>query len=189
VAIYNISSSQGGRCYISADVKAKQQVSSGGLGSGPAPEFCAGPTSPLSRSLSIRARCVFYRREHGLRLLEYLSAPSLNTTRTCWPNIAVSRCINLKSLASDRNNTSPADCVREQTTPTPWYGRTAALSGRLSPACNGRRCCATSLRKNNMRIQHTHQANNALHAVNVLRPSTRLSCYRINILIRARDIR
>jgi hypothetical protein len=174
---------------IFADVKAKQQVSSSGLGSGPAPEFCAGPTSPLSRSLSIRARCAFYRREHELRLLEDLSAPILNTTRTCWPSSAVSRCISLKSLASDRNNTSPADCVREQTTPTPWYGRTAALSCRLSPTCNGRRCCATSLRKNNMRIQHTHQANNASHAVNVLRPSTRLSCYRISISIRARNIR
>lgn len=187
MAIYDISSSQGGR-YIFADVKAKQQVSSGGLGSGPAPEFCAGPTSPLSRSLSIRARCVFYRREHGLRLLEDLSAPILNTTSTCWPNTVVLRCITLKSLAIGRNNTAPADCAHAQMTPTPWHGRTDALSGRLSPACNRRRCCATSLRKNKMRIQHTHQAYSASHAVNVLRPSTRLSCKLISILIRARNI-
>lgn len=96
---------------IFADVKAKQQVSSSGLGSGPAPEFCAGPTSPLSRSLSIRARCAFYRREHGLRLLEDLSAPILNTTRTCWLSSAVSRCIKVLRAWLPTGETRPRQTV------------------------------------------------------------------------------
>ena len=48
----------------------------------------------------------FYRREHGLRLLEELSAPVLNTTQTYCPSAAVSQCTTIKSLATDRNNTS-----------------------------------------------------------------------------------
>lgn len=182
-----ISSSQRGRCSLYVDVKAKQQVSSGGLGSGPAPEFCAGPTSPLSRSLSIRARCAFYRREHGLRLLEELSTPISNTTRTCWPNTAVSHCKTIKSLATDRNNiTRQTVYVSNGTDSMVWPERTTALTGRLSPICNRRRCCATCLRENNVRIQHTHQANNASDAVNVLRPRTRLSCHHLNTFSRAK---
>lgn len=60
---------------MSVDVKSKQQVSSGGLGSGPAPEFCAGPTSPLSRSLSTRARCALSR-----------TFTDVNTDSDCWKN-------------------------------------------------------------------------------------------------------
>ena len=178
---------------IIADVKAKQQVSSRGLGSGSAPEFCARPTSPLSRSIIHQsAVCpleVFCRREHGLRLLEELSAPVLNTTQILWPNAAVSHCITIKSLATERNNTSRQTVYVSKRHRLHGPERAAASTGRLSRICNKRRCCATSLRQKNVRIQHTHQANNASDAVNVLRPSTRLLCYCLNISIRARSRR
>ena len=74
----------------------------------------------------------FYRREHGLRLLEELSASVLNATQIRCRRAAVSKCMSIKSLATDRNNTSRQTVYEGKRHRLHGPKCTAALTGRTA---------------------------------------------------------
>lgn len=147
---------------------------------------CRRPTSPLSRSFPSDRGAPSTDVNTDSDCWKNLSAPISNTTRGFWLDNLVSLCIDVKSLATDRNDTSRQTAyTSDETDSAVWPERPAALTGRLSPKFNRTRCCAASLRRNNVCIHHVHHPSATADAVDVLRPSTRL-LYNQCITTRAR---